>query len=137
LGAPLRGRLGDDLARLLFEGRGWLPERMRRSLRERAHRLEERVLDGLSVVVRRLLTRHQMSLRLPSGTVRLGADVSANQRRELFPDVLQELTHPELSALFARYDRQVGNGRGTAALDWVSLDDRMNFIMNLFRSRQH
>jgi len=137
LGAPLRGRLGDEFTRLLFDERAtWLPERGRR-LRVRSDRLEQRLLDALSGWVRRLLTRHQFALRLPGGLVRLGLDLPEARRAERFPEVLRDLEHPELVEVVARYDRTQGTGRGARALDWSRLDDRMNFIINLFRARQH
>ena len=39
--------------------------------------------------------------------------------------------------MLARFDRSGANGVGSAAADWVNLDDRMNFITNLFVSRHH
>jgi CRP-like cAMP-binding protein len=138
LGSVLRGRLGDDVGRVLFrEERGWLPERARRRLRARTDALEHRVLDAIAVAVRRTLTRHQMALRLPGGdSLRLGVDLPVDRRHEFFPPELRHLEHPELRAVVARIDRGDDTARGTAAIDWASLDDRMNHILNLFRSRQ-
>ena len=38
--------------------------------------------------------------------------------------------------LVERFDRSGPDMRGSRARDWGDLDDRMNFIVNLFRSRQ-
>jgi hypothetical protein len=38
--------------------------------------------------------------------------------------------------LLDRFDRSSPDMRGSRARDWGDLDDRMNFIVNLFRSRQ-
>ena len=43
---------------------------------------------------------------------------------------------PELVALLAEYDRTGGTGIGSGAEDWAKLPQRMNYILNLFRSRQ-
>ena len=37
---------------------------------------------------------------------------------------------------FLQHDRTGGRGRPSGARDWASLKDRMNYIVNLFRSRQ-
>jgi hypothetical protein len=135
LGAPLRRHLGDELGRLLADGRlGPIPAGLRRRLVRRADALEARLDHALARVVRRLLTRHQMALRLPGGAVRLGRDLRGTGRAEAVPGVLRSPEHPELVALLARFDRSAA--RGTRALDWGSLEDRMNFIAHLFRTRQ-
>ncbi|MGH9213796.1 MAG: hypothetical protein ACRD2C_24450 [Acidimicrobiales bacterium] len=55
----------------------------------------------------------------------------------LFPLDLEEITLPILQALLTRYDRSRGEARRRRARDWTSYDDRMSYITNLFRSRQH
>jgi hypothetical protein len=39
-------------------------------------------------------------------------------------------------AAFLEWDRTRGTGRPTGATDWSVLEQRMNYIVNLFRSRQ-
>jgi hypothetical protein len=58
--------------------------------------------------------------------------------RAFLPPALQNITSPDdLVALLRRYDRARGaTDIGSASVDWRVLDDRMNFIVNLFRSRQ-
>jgi hypothetical protein len=41
-----------------------------------------------------------------------------------------------LCNLLARFDRTVGDGRGSAARDWRHYDERMNWAVTLLRSRQ-
>jgi len=95
-----------------------------------------RRLDGLQSFGRRLLTRRVMRLRLPTGALRLGYDVPFLRGRTQFPDVLQQLDHPDLAAVVGQWDRDVTSLRGSAAVDWGELAPRMNFIVDLFRSRQ-
>jgi hypothetical protein len=109
-------------------------------------------------------TECMMTLKLPDGTIRLGRDLPASPGEPLFPKLLETLVDPDLAALFARYNalaqrsdplwalRRIEDSAsqlllgalgleretavGTRADDWVSLDQRMRFILELFRSRQ-
>jgi hypothetical protein len=89
---------------------------------------------------KRVATRFLMQLALPGGkSLPLGEKIpkSAAAPDFLPPDV-RDISSPwELVALLATYDKAHGTGdEGTAATDWCVLPDRMNFIVNLFRSRQ-
>jgi hypothetical protein len=46
------------------------------------------------------------------------------------------LSRPEAAAALGGWDRTAGLGRPCGAEDWVSLQERMGYIVNLFRSRQ-
>jgi hypothetical protein len=54
----------------------------------------------------------------------------------MFPQDLDGITTPLLQALLTRYDLSNGDSRRTRVRDWTSYDERMNYITNLFRSRQ-
>jgi hypothetical protein len=84
----------------------------------------------------RVMTDQVMVVALPTETIRLGRDIPSSDWRSPFyaPD-LQRLS-PSASALFDQYDRSLGDGRGAGAGDWRRFDDRMNFSVNLLRSRQ-
>jgi hypothetical protein len=121
------------------------------------------VTDLLEDVFHRLATELMMTLKLPDGVLRLGSDLPAAPGQPLFPRVLETIQHPGLAAMLAKYHalaardeefaalRQIedtveellgklGIGRdiavGTGADDWVSLNERMRYILELFRSRQ-
>jgi hypothetical protein len=86
---------------------------------------------------RRFATDQLLTLRLPDGSVRLGRDLRAAPGHPMFPRLLERIEHPELGSLFARYvPPSASLAGGTAAEDWASLDQRMRFILELFRSRQ-
>jgi hypothetical protein len=53
-----------------------------------------------------------------------------------FPAVLRHLANPELQAVLTRYDLSDRKESRTRARNWSSFADRMNYITNLFRSRQ-
>lgn len=101
----------------------------------------EPVLSEVARVWRRIATRHLMSLTLPLGDrLPLGEDLRASFGEPLFPPDLRRISGPpDLLELVARFDRGTLVGEDdehTGALDWSRLSDRMNFILNLFRSRQ-
>ena len=55
---------------------------------------------------------------------------------EFFPAHLQVIESPELWAEWHTHDRSSGQGGQTAVDNWLRLPERMNWIANVFRSRQ-
>ncbi|MCP3144660.1 hypothetical protein [Pyxidicoccus xibeiensis] len=90
----------------------------------------------LERIWRELATRTLMRMELPDVTLRLGEDIPALTSERDFPPLLLKLKHPELVALMAELDRTPDDTAGSAARDWGSLSDRMNLIVDLFRTRQ-
>lgn len=126
LDAPVRTGLAlclRDAGRLLPAG-----------LRRRLAPLNERGLAVSAVLWRRAVTRSIMRIRLPYGAINLGRRLPRPQSRRMFPEVLQEPRLPELVALIDRYTGKKSRRQG--ARDWGVIEDRMTFIVNLFRSRQ-
>jgi hypothetical protein len=104
----------------------------------------EKPLDDLVDVVEdlweRVATRYLMNLALPGGAeLPLGRNIPKQAAAQPFlPPPLQNVTAPDdLVAIIKQYDRARGaTDVGSGSVDWRVLDDRMNFIVNLFRSRQ-
>jgi hypothetical protein len=96
--------------------------------------------DAVQDVWERVATRYLMSLALPGGAaLPLGRNIPKDAACQAFlPAPLQNITAPtDLYDLLRMYDRARGvTDVGSASVDWRVLDDRMNFIVNLFRSRQ-
>jgi len=114
---------------------GPLPGRTRRVLRRSAEALQRRALGAVTRLVRRVITRRMMRLRMPDGELPLGGALPLLPDGSVYPPPLRELTHPELAELFGRLVPHPDSpGRG--ALDWANLDDRMDFIVRLFRAQQ-
>lgn len=100
------------------------------ALQQRATRLVRRFFAALA-------TDMLMVLTLPSGDLMLGEDVkpcTTSERR--FPAHLQKIENGRLRLLLHRYDRVMDTLTGSGAKNWANLDDRMNFIVDLFRSYQ-
>ena len=104
----------------------------------------EKPLQDLTDVVEdlweRIATRYMMRLALPGGAdLPLGRNIPKDAAAAAYlPPSLQNVTAPvDLVTLIRTYDRARGSTDvGSASVDWRELDDRMNFIVNLFRSRQ-
>ena len=98
------------------------------------------VVPELETLWERIATRYLMRLALPGGQVlALGRDIPHRAAaRDFLPEALKEITDPsDLVKLLDAYDRaRADSGEGSASVDWAKLPDRMNFIVNLFRSAQ-
>ncbi len=81
-------------------------------------------------------TRMLMSLTFPNRELRLGKDVVAPTGVIRFPPDLITLEDPRVKELVGQFDRGLNTLSGSAADNWASLDDRMSFIVDLFRSHQ-
>lgn len=133
LGAPLRHRLGDELGHAVDRRLGWLPAPLRSRVRAVARRSEAAFLDALARALRHIITQRLMRLRLPYESVRMGApqDTAAG-----YPPELRDLTVSELIELVSRFSGPDDTPEWPGAADWTRLDQRMRFIVHLFRSRQ-
>jgi hypothetical protein len=100
----------------------------------------EELVDVVKDLWERIATRYMMTLALPGGaTLPLGRNIPKDAAAQSFlPQPLQNITAPdELVKLLKQFDRARGaTDVGSASVDWRVLPDRMNFIVNLFRSRQ-
>ncbi|WP_244227311.1 hypothetical protein, partial [Corallococcus aberystwythensis] len=96
------------------------------------------LVDALAGTFRGIATEHMMKLAVPGGALKLGNDLPPPPGMEstLFPPHLRTIEDPKLKALLARMDKTPDSLKGTAAKDWSKLDQRMNYIVDLFRSRQ-
>jgi hypothetical protein len=103
------------------------------------HRILDRMLGRLSAEIeaewRHVVTEELTTLVTPDETLRLGRDLPS-LGRDVFPVSLMTLVEPSPNDLWTAWNRAQPDLRGTAAKDWSLLDQRMNYIVNLFRSRQ-
>jgi hypothetical protein len=88
--------------------------------------------------LRLVVTKHLLSFTVGSQAMRVSEDVPAPGPSP-FPETLRTIEDPELECLLCGpqgWDRTPDSLAGSAARDWTELSDRMNFIVDLFRSRQ-
>jgi hypothetical protein len=86
-------------------------------------------------------TRFVLALQLADDVLAVGKDVSPLDDGAMFPEHLQvfDTTDQRLRALLddvLAWDRTPDTLSGSGARNWASLEDRINFIVDLFRSRQ-
>lgn len=81
----------------------------------------------------RFATRFMMRLSTPDGhEIPLGEDLPGGE----FPPELTTLTLADLVAFLSEYDKDLATTKGSKAVNWVLLNDRMRFIGELFRVKQ-
>ena len=73
---------------------------------------------------------------MPDETLRLGAVLPPPKGEPLFPVILQRIDHPDLVDLLHQFGAFEAILRVATVHDWARLEDRMKYIVQLFRSRQ-
>lgn len=63
-------------------------------------------------------------------------DLNRYKLGSFFPHDLQALREPDVWTAWQQFDRSTGEGSRTAVDDWLRYEERLNFIVNMFRSRQ-
>ena len=138
-------RLQDDIAASLNAGVStagkvlgellprWVPDFLGRLIRGPVAREVERLIDD---VWDSITTELLMTLRVPGATLRLYDNLPPGPGGVLFPTLLGNLTEVPPDSVFRTWDRTDGTGAPSGARDWAVLGQRMNYIVNLFRSRQ-
>lgn len=93
-------------------------------------RLQRRIAASMPFGLSTLITRALLSLELGGvAAYRLSADLP-----EQTPEhPLHRIEDPTLRAFILRYDRDIDSMRGSAAARWDVLNERMRFIVDLFR----
>lgn len=84
----------------------------------------------------RLVTELFLLLTLPNMRFDLSEDLPPLPNGDLYPPDLQTIVQPEANALIAELDYTPHTPRGSGARDWTRLSDRMNYVVDFFRSRQ-
>ena len=80
-------------------------------------------------LARGVITRSLMVLSLPGRILWLGTHLA-----DPYPEALQTVSEPELEALITRFEPAAPGGDDCGASDWSVLDQRMHYILHLFRS---
>ncbi len=122
------------LIKAIFPYRGWLA-RVRFFLIRLFKRPSpfDDAINSLLAVARHqahlFITDQMMTIGLPHGVrLRLGKDLNAE-----YPAALRQIANHDLSALLAQIEPTPGTTRGSGAVDWADLPERIHFIAELFR----
>jgi hypothetical protein len=81
-------------------------------------------------------TQMLMTITLPTRELKLSQNVVAPTGIIKFPDDLRSIEDPRCRTLVRQFETGLDTLSGSAAGNWGSLVDRMNFIVDFFRSHQ-
>ncbi len=102
------------------------------------YRLDRFIAQSLPRFARRIVTHDLLDVTIGSERLRIGRDVPTSAGG--FPATLQTIETPGLQAFLtgpAGWDRTPDSTDGSGARDWTDIHDRMNFIVDLFRTHHH
>ena len=82
-----------------------------------------------------LITRHLLIFRIGNENLCVNQDIPLHQA-DIFPPTLKDLNNPELLAFLYGdgWDRLPDSLQNSHAEDWSRIENRMNYIVDLFRS---
>jgi hypothetical protein len=101
-------------------------------------RLQPYIKASVPPVLERFVTKRLLGFSVGAEAMKVSVDVPTRGPSP-FPDTLMTIEAPDLANLLVGphgWDRTPNSPVGSAAGDWTNLSDRMNFIVDLFRSRQ-
>jgi hypothetical protein len=96
-------------------------------------RLQEQIAAALPWGGHRFFTQN-MSLVFPDGEIRLSKDLPKRPDGRDYPVGLENITYPRAFQVINDWDKTRNGLKASGAGDWARLDDRMNFIVDLFRT---
>ncbi len=99
-------------------------------------KLTQRTVGFSRQMVLRTVTRMWMSYSLPTRELKLGKDLVAPTGMVNFPPELLTIQNPRCQELVLKFDSGLDTLSGSAAANWGNLMDRMNFLVDFFRSYQ-
>lgn len=95
-------------------------------------RLQEQIQSAMPQAVRHFITT-RMVLVLPEGNLRLAQDLPKRPDGHDYPIALEAISYPRAFQILKQFDHTPNGLKGSGAKDWSNLDQRMNYIVDLFR----
>jgi len=95
-------------------------------------KLQPYIAASMPMIVRRCVTQRMLCFHIGAKRLAVSEDV-VPLGDTAFPETLQTLGDADLEALLERYDTSKGTLVDSRAQDWTQLEDRMGYIVNLFR----
>lgn len=90
----------------------------------------------MSGLISKTFTQMMMLITLPSRDLKLGQTVIAPTGVVSFPIDLLEIENPRCLELVRMFETSQDTLSGSGAENWASLEDRMSFVVDFFRSHQ-
>ncbi|WP_089720512.1 hypothetical protein [Candidatus Entotheonella palauensis] len=131
--APIRRALDDPQRHLIPLP---LPGLLRRAGATLTKRLASPLIERLEQVLQRVVTACLLTIATPTERLDADQDMPPLPNGEMYPEALKRLTLSEAHDLVEELDYTPHTTRGSGARDWRQLGDRMNYVVDLFRSRQ-
>ncbi len=131
LDAPVADTINDVAAALLRA----LPETLRHGAEPVVKTLLHPVIADLERDWDDAATRELMTLKVPGETLHLGAPLPPLPDQSQYAALLQTIDDPDLRNMLEQYEC-LTIAPTASTRDWANLDERMGYILNLFRSRQ-
>ena len=100
-------------------------------------RLQPLIDDSIPPLLRRVVTARALTFQVGGREHSVGRDVVPPSGSPDFPVTLATIESPELRAFLAQWDRTPDTQVGSAARDRSDIGDRINYIVDLFRTHQH
>jgi hypothetical protein len=95
-------------------------------------KLQPYIAASMPRIVRRCVTQRMLCFHIGAKRLAVSEDVVPLADTP-FPETLRTLDDAALQALLDRYDESGGTLVNSRAQDWTRLEDRMGYIVNLFR----
>ena len=115
--------------------KGMIPENDN-AINSMRKRIVQRTIGFSRQMVLRTVTRMSMTYTLPTRELKLGSDLVAPTGLVNFPRELMTIENPRCIELIQKFNCGLDTLSGSAAGNWGSLNDRMNFLVDFFRSYQ-
>lgn len=90
--------------------------------------------DAIPLGSRKIMTKFWLTVPLQGQTLRLGEDLPPLSDGSMYPKDLETIDNPELKGVL-NYFGVKDTTEGCASKDYTKLDQRMHFILNMFRSK--
>lgn len=100
-------------------------------------KISRRTIGFSRKMVLRSVTKMLMSYTLPTRELKVGIDLVAPTGMINFPPELLTIENPRCKELVMTFSTGMDTISGSAAHNWGNLMDRMNFLVDFFRSYQH
>ena len=100
-------------------------------------RLQPYIVESIPPWLRGTVTARALTFQVGDEIHSVGRDVTTPAGQPPFPETLATIESPELQAFLDQWDRTPDTPVGSAASDWSDINDRINYIVDLFRTRQN
>lgn len=96
-------------------------------------KLQPYIARSMPFIVKRCVTKRLMRFEIGALSLSVSEDVPPLSGMRNFPEMLETLTLPELLSFLSRWERRSHDLEHTRATDWSRIEQRLAYIVGLFR----